>query len=94
MAGMIGKLYRGEITPADWTEIQDPEYKALRSRNLKAYGEFKKKLDEVSPPLVEEFVKLMDMHLEAFPYETEQAFTNGFCLGVKLMVEALTGETE
>ena len=58
----------------------------------KKYKNFKKKLKQVEPPLVSEFVKLYNEMYREIPFENTEAFICGFRTGARMMLEVMEEE--
>jgi len=84
MESILEQLYNGELhaNPNFHTIIES--YKQDRNKVYKGYEQFRAKLPE---DLKDEFNKLMDAHLNLFPYELKQHFIDGFQIGVRMMAE-------
>lgn len=87
MKSILEQLYNGEIYPYLTFKTTIEQYKVERDKAFQSYSIFLEKLPE---DLKEEFVKLIDDHLDLLPFELEQSFIDGFRIGVRLMSEAFS----
>lgn len=86
---ILQQLYNGEICISEQYRPVLEEYKEIRKRHIEDYKGFIEKLDS---PLDKEFVKIMDDQFETLPLDFFQMFSDGFKLGVKMMIEVLYSE--
>ena len=84
---VLQDLYHGDICPEyQYQPILD-EYKKLREKQYKNYDDFIKK---VGSPLDKEFERILDEQAALLPLDFFQMFSDGFRLGVKMMIEVFT----
>lgn len=83
---VLKDLYFGHLYPAEQCSVRLQEHQSLIDRDSKDYDEFVKKLP---PPLDKEFLRIWDEQTEALPFESAEAFIDGFRLGARMMLEIL-----
>lgn len=49
-------------------------------------------INKIGSPLDEDFVRIMDEHLDTLPFELSEMFIDGFRLGAKIMIEVFEGK--
>lgn len=84
MESILRQLYRGDLDPDEPYEMRMRELTACRAMDTRFSAAFMEKLPE---SLKDDFITLLDNHLELLPLEMEQNFINGFRLGARLMLE-------
>lgn len=84
MKKVLQALYNGEIYPEEQYQPILEEYKALREKQYKNYSDFIKK---IGSPLDKEFERILDEQSALLPLDFFQMFSDGFRLGVKMMIE-------
>lgn len=84
MSKILEDLYNGLIDPAEHHSDRISEYEAILKEQSTHYNDFIKKLD---PSLAQEFMNIMDEQINTVPFELSEAFTDGFRLGAKMMIE-------
>lgn len=84
MASIITKLYKGGFNHSERSEQLLQHLKHSKEALFEAYTDF---FSKVPPELQEDARRLIDGYLEIMPEELEQAFCDGFSLGVCLMTE-------
>lgn len=90
MARIIPQLWHGNLTPIKQSEKNNFEMKQLEKlmeRNLK---KLESHLNENTKEILEKYIDCVNEYMIV---TNEQAFCNGFCLGTRILTEALT-ETE
>ena len=84
---VLDKLWRGEISPSNTHVKRGSEYSKL----LKDLG---KREEAIQEELTEEgrdlFTDIQDLQIELSARESQEAFTQGFRLGVCLLLDALS----
>lgn len=85
MESILRQLYRGNLNPYEPYELRMRELTACRAMSTRHSAAFMEKLPE---SLKDDFIALLDNHLELLPLEMEQNYINGFRTGARLMLEA------
>lgn len=88
MDSLLNALYNGELAPADLAPPKDPEYRAAVEKRQELT---KQLLSVLSPEDAARLDDLEGMYGLAGHFESRQAFSSGFCLGIRLLYEAFTG---
>lgn len=83
-------LYNGEIFPAEQYRPMIEE-NVLRKKHQQHYEDFIQKLNN---PLEKEFENIMNEQIDILSLEFSQAFTDGFRLGAKIIIEIYESEHE
>lgn len=91
MKSILEQLYRGDLYPYSKFHTTIEDFKLHREKAVHSYSEFHSKLPE---DLKEEFEILIDNHLNLLPYELQQNFIDGFCIGARMMTEVFTNPTD
>jgi len=93
MEKILEQLYKGEIYPYSTFQTTIDEFKENRDKAFTSYSSF---LEKSPDRLKDEFIQLIDTHLDLLPYELEQNFIEGFRIGARMMTEVfqspITGE--
>lgn len=84
MKKVLQALYNGDICPEDQYQPILDEYKKLREKQYKNYSDFIKK---IGSPLDKEFEHILEEQAALLPLDFFQMFSDGFRLGVKMMIE-------
>lgn len=87
MQNVLTELYYGEIRPYEDFLPSYEQYKEQWKHLHKHYDGFVEKLP---PSLFEEFNKVMEENIADVNLDMQEMFTEGFCLGVKMMIEIFT----
>jgi len=90
MTSILEQLYNGNLYPYLKFHTIIEGFKVNREKAYHSYSEFLNKLPE---EFKEEFVSLIDNHLDLLPYELEQNFIDGFSMGVRMMFEVFANPT-
>ena len=93
MRNIIEKLYEGDIRPIEeyWSIQEMDENHRLR---IAECDQFTKDLNEIDADLMRRFTACMGHQAERLSAGTAGAFSYGFRLGVKMMLEILYDEKE
>lgn len=86
---LLNALYNGELSPADLAPPKDPEYRAAVEKRHELIEQLQSVL---SPGDIDRLDDLNSAHAFTGCFENEQAFSAGFCLGIRLIYEAFTGQ--
>lgn len=89
MNTILQQLYNGEICLTEQYSTVLEEYKSISKRHMEDYKGF---IEKLGSPLDREFVRIMDEQFEMLPFDFFQMFSDGFKLGVKMMIEVLYSE--
>ncbi|MGL6200456.1 MAG: DUF6809 family protein [Lachnospiraceae bacterium] len=84
MEKILEQLYKGELYPYSTFQTTIEDFKENRDKAFASYSSFLEKLPD---NFKEEFVQLIDTHLDLLPYELEQNFIDGFRIGARMMTE-------
>lgn len=90
MENILEQLYKGELYPYSKFNITIEQFKLDRDKAFQSYSTFLEKLPD---DLKDEFIQLIDDHLDLLPLELEQNFIDGFCIGARMMIEVHTFPT-
>lgn len=88
MEKAIVELWNGRLDPGLHLGEKKPELEKLYDLMQRNYDSMKKLRHEELADLLEKYRDCVD---EYITLTNEQAFVDGFCLGTKMVVEALTG---
>ena len=91
MKSILEQLYNGEMYPYSTFKTTIEQFKVDRDKAFETYSLFLEKLPE---DLKDDFVKLIDAHLDLLPFELEQNFIDGFRIGVRMMSEVFSAPLE
>lgn len=93
MASILEQLYKGDLYPYSKFNTTVKDFKLHRDKAFHSYSEFHNKLPK---ELKEEFEALIDDHLDLLPYELQQNFIDGFCMGARIIIQVFTnpGDTD
>lgn len=91
MNTILQQLYNGEICLTEQYRPILEEYKVMRKKHMENYNIF---IEKLGSPLDKEFIKIIDEEFDTLPLDFFQMFSDGFKLGVKMMIEVLYGEAE
>lgn len=91
MKSILEQLYNEEIYPYSTFKTTIEQFKVDRDKAFKTYSLFLEKLPE---DLKDEFVKLIDNHLDLLPLELEQNFIDGFRIDIRMMSEVFSAPLE
>ena len=84
MKSILEQLYEGEIYGVDRYKTTVKQHRKKRKKLAEIEERFLSKLDQ---PLREEYSDLTDRLIDLLPYESEEAFIDGFCLGARIILE-------
>ncbi|MGG0822040.1 DUF6809 family protein [Paenibacillus turicensis] len=87
MKSIIEQLYIGKITPEEDIIPEDPQYRAISGQVSNMMEMWKKKL---SPEDFELLEQMLDLKVELHAMQNKACFVQGYKLGAKMTVEALT----
>lgn len=93
MKTILQQLYDGNLCPANQFHPKIKEYQAIQKKHYHRYKKFNKKLKKLSPALHEQFITIIDEQSSEIPFETYDAFIDGFKLGAKMMMEVLENDS-
>ena len=91
MTNTIANLWNGNLEPIRYLGQNSKEIKQLENLLERNQEKLEETLTEISKKLFEKYNDCMN---EYILLTTEQAFCDGFCLGVKIISEALNGAEE
>lgn len=89
MKKTIVQLWHGNLEPFKSSGQNNPELKQLESLMQRSLDTLEGSLDEQALNI---FEKYNDCVYEYIMLSREEAFCDGFCLGARLLTEALAGE--
>ena len=84
MQKILEQLYTGNLYPYSKFRTTIEQFRESRDKAYQLYTSFSEKLPE---ELREEFNELIDSQLDLLPFELEQNFIEGFCIGTRMMAE-------
>lgn len=87
MEKILQQLYEGKLHPELDYIPRSEEYRKLRREHRHNYEDFTAHLNELEPQSAQRFIEILDEQLDLFPLEFSQMFIDGFCLGVKMIME-------
>ena len=87
MKSILLQLFDGQINPGEQYYPKTEEYRKLTRAYVDRCETFINQLKKCSPSLAVEFNNILDHHLDVIPFETEEIFIDGFCLGARMMIE-------
>ena len=88
MSNIIAQLFRGQLEPKNVLGNGNAEMRRTGLLIENNYNRLKGKLNEDEKEVFEKHNRLID---EYITLTTEQAFCDGFCLGVRISAEAVGG---
>lgn len=88
MTHTIAQLWNGNLEPVNYLGRNNPEMKKLESLIQRNFEKLEVNLDEKEKKVFERFNESMNEYVLVC---SEQAFCDGFCLGAKIVAEALNG---
>ena len=86
MSNTISQLYRGELEPKNHIGSGNVELRRAEILIKNNFEKLKDTLNEDEIKILENYSGLMDEYLFLL---SEQAFCDGFCLGVRISAEAI-----
>lgn len=87
MKSILEQLYQGECYPYSAFKTTIERFKEDRNQAFQSYSTFLEKLPE---HLKDEFIHLIDQHLDLLPLDLEQNFIDGFRMGTRMMIEVFS----
>lgn len=91
MTSVLEQLYKGDLYPYSKFHTTIENFKLQHEKAFDSYSEFHRKLPE---ELKKEFEILIDNHLDLLPYELQQNFIDGFCMGARMITEVFTNSVD
>ena len=88
MSNIISNFWYGNIRPAEKSGLDNPEIKEIEKVLSENYHRLVKTFNEEQKLLFEKYIENTNENLCLVE---EQAFCDGFCLGVKFFSEAFEG---
>lgn len=88
MSNTIAQLYRGQLEPKSVLGNGNVEMRRTELLIENNYKKLKDNLNEEAKAILEKYCECIDEYIVLI---TEQAFCDGFCLGVRLSAEAVGG---
>ena len=85
----IAQLWNGHIEPVRHLGEENPQIDQLKAFMKDTYEKLEKNLDDKNKRLLEKYGRYI---CEYIVLVSEEAFCDGYCLGTKLTVQALTKE--
>ncbi len=83
-------IYYGKLTPYEGGIPDSEEYKNLKKELADLEAALYRRLQSLSADAAEKCRMFMNDHNYLIAMEKEQSFIDGFCLGVRIMTEAIT----
>lgn len=90
MTRTIAEHWRGNLAPIEYLGLNSSEMKQLENLMHRHIEMLEEMLTEKEKTVYEKYRDCVDDYVFAV---AEQAFCDGFCLGVRIMAEALCGTT-
>ena len=87
MKSILSQLYDGELAPAEHYHSQIAACKKLHEKYYAQYNDLIQRLKELDPPLDKTFARIIDGQFDIIPMEMAEIFSDGFCLGAKMMIK-------
>lgn len=91
MIKTIEQLWNGNLEPIAHSRVNNPEIKHLTKLIQRNHENLKENLNEKLKEMLENYSECKNEYLAL---TNEQAFCNGFCLGMRIAAEALIGAEE
>ena len=88
MTKTIAALWNGNIAPVESFGLNNPEIQRLEGLMLRNIEKREKDVGETARAVLKAYLDCVDDYTFLI---CKQAFCDGFCLGTRLAVEALTG---
>ena len=85
MKSVLQQLYYGAISPFEIPAPRSQAYQDAQTRLVEHEDRFAQAYQAALP----ELEQILDIHRNVCAMETEDMFYHGFCLGIKLLAEAL-----
>ncbi len=91
MSSLIAELWRGNLDPSCYFGRNNSEIKKLENLMERNYVALEQKLNSEEKEIL---VKYSENVIDYIIVTSEQAFCDGFSIGMKIIAEALTGIDE
>lgn len=88
MKNTITQLYMGQLEPKNVLGIGNVEMRRIEILIENNYNRLKESLDEEKRIILEKYSQCIDEYVVLV---SEQAFYDGFCLGMRILSEAIGG---
>lgn len=88
MSNTISRLYRGQIEPKNLLGNGNVEMRRTEILIEKNFNKLKENLNEDAKAILEKYEQCIDEYIALIG---EQAFYDGFCLGTRILSEAVGG---
>lgn len=88
MSNAIAQLYRGELEPKSILGNGNVEMRRIELLIENNYKKLKENLNEEAKSILEKYSQCIDEYIVLI---SEQAFCDGFCIGIRLSAEAVGG---
>ncbi len=88
MSNTIAQLYRGQLEPKNVLGNGNIEMRRIEILIEKNFHRLKENRNEETKVILEKYSECIDEYLVLL---SEQAFCDGFCLGVRIMSESVGG---
>ena len=88
MNNTISQLYRGELEPKKYIGNGNIELREIENFIKNNFDKLKESLNENETEILEKYSDLIDEYVFLM---LEQAFCDGFCLGMRISAEAIGG---
>ncbi len=88
MSNTIARLYRGQLEPKSVLGTGNSEMRRIEILIGNNYNKLKENLNEETKVILEKYSQCIDEYIVLI---TEQAFCDGFCLGTRILSEAVGG---
>ncbi len=88
MSNTIAKLYRGQLEPKSVLGNGNGEMRRTELLIENSFNKLKENINEEMRAILEKYNQCMDEYIVLI---SEQAFCDGFCLGMRLLSESVGG---
>lgn len=89
MNDILLRLYNGQLEPSVFYNDRIPEHRKKRLMCYQHHEAFLSRLNAIDPALQEEMEALLDEQLSIDMLELPEAFSDGFRMGAKIMMDIL-----
>ena len=88
MSNIISQLYRGQLEPERALDNGNIELRKTEELIEKNFNKIRERLDEDALKILDKYKDSIDEYIYLI---NEQAFCDGFCLGTRIVSEAVVG---
>lgn len=87
MKSILEEIYWGNICPSENLQSKGAEYHRLLKKLCNQQNRLIKTIERLNPELAYEVEQIIDKQYELSEIDKTTIFTNGFCLGSRIMLE-------